>query len=163
MLNTLLKGLVDLIYGTGRAKRKYEKANPGETVFASDASKGIITSQEQGVTRGSKWIKAQRAVVMLTNTKIICGKWSIPIDEIQSSELLKFNSLIGGGAVLKIQTTEGVNYQFGMQINPEWIEQDILPLNFEKTNIKQSAFSLVIRVLAIGYLAFKAYERFFVN
>ena len=35
-----MKGLVDLIYGTGQIKRKYQKDNPTETVLASDASTG---------------------------------------------------------------------------------------------------------------------------
>ena len=111
-----MKGLVDLIYGTGRVRRKYEQSNPEEQVVAADASKGIITKQDQGITRGTDWVTSQRAVVMLTSDKIICGKWTIPIEQIQSAQLLKFRSLFGDGAVLKLQTIDGTNYQFGMQI-----------------------------------------------
>jgi hypothetical protein len=163
MLNKLMKGLVDSIYGTGRVRRKYEQANPDEKVLAADASKGIITNQDQGITRGTDWVTSQRAVVLLTSKKIKCGKWTIPIEQIQSAQLLKFRSLFGDGAVLKLQTVDGTNYQFGMQINPEWIEQQVIPLTYEQAKIKHSPFSIAVRVIAVGYLIYWTYERFIAN
>ncbi|WP_242179512.1 hypothetical protein [Polaribacter marinus] len=160
MLNKIMKSLVDFIYGTNRLRVKYELSNPNEKVFASDASKGIITNSNKDIVRGTNWVTSQRAVVMLTNSKIICGKWNIPINEIQSSQLIKINSLFGGGVVLKIQTGNNENYQFGMQINPEWIEQKVLPLTFENGKVKYSIFSIIIRILAIGYLINWAYNKF---
>ncbi|MFT6843614.1 MAG: hypothetical protein ACJASR_002398, partial [Psychroserpens sp.] len=74
MLNKMMKGLVDLIYGTSRIKKKFELSNPTEKVLASDASKGIITTENQNVTKGANWLTSQRAVVMLTKSQIICGK-----------------------------------------------------------------------------------------
>lgn len=120
MINQLLKGLVDLIYGTGRARRKFERNSPNEKVLAADASKGIVTTTNQDIQRGLDWVTSQRAVVMLTEKKLVCGKWIIPLDNISTAQLLKINSLFGGGQVLKVQTMDDKNYQFGMQINPEW-------------------------------------------
>ena len=158
-----MKGLVDLIYGTERVRRKYEETNPDEKVVAADAAKGIITNQDQAITRGTDWITSQRAIVLLTSKRVVCGKWKIPIEQIQSSQLLKFRSLFGEGAVLKLQTVDGTNYQFGMQINPEWTEQQIIPLTYEQAKIKHSAFSVIVRIVAIGYLIYWAYERFLSN
>jgi hypothetical protein len=104
MLNKLMKSLVDLVYGTNRIRKKYELSNPTEKVLACDASKGIITAQDEDITKGANWVKAKRAVLLLTETKIICGKWIIPIEQIHSSELLKISSLLADGMVLKIQT-----------------------------------------------------------
>lgn len=163
MLNKLMKALVDLVYGTGRVRRKYELANPNEQVLAADASKGIITTHDQDVTRGADWVTSQRAVIMLTNNRIVCGKWIIPIDQIQSGQLLAIKSLFGDGAVLKIQTTEGTHYQFGMQINPEWTEQQALPLSYERVKVKHSPFSIAVRLIAIGYLIYWTYQRFIAN
>lgn len=160
MLNKLVKGLVDLIYGTGKVRKRYEQAHPDEQVIAADAAKGIITKQDQEITRGTDWVTSQRAVIMLTTKNLICGKWSIPLEEIQSSQLLKFRSLFGNGAVLKLQTVDGTNYQFGMQINPEWTEQQIIPLNYEQVKIKNSPFSIIVRIIAIGYLIYWVYDRF---
>ena len=82
MINQLLKGLVDLIYGTGRVRRKFELNNPNERVLAADASKCIVTTTNQDIQRGMDWVTSQRAVVMLTDQKIVCGKWTIPLDTI---------------------------------------------------------------------------------
>ena len=33
----------------------------------------------------------------------------------------------------KFHSKDNTNYQFGMQLNPEWTKQEILPLNLKKT------------------------------
>jgi len=160
MINQILKGLVDLIYGTGRVQRKFQLENPNEKVLSSDASKGIMTPSNQEIRRGLDWVTSQRAVVLLTENKIVCGKWTIPLDTITTAKLFKINSLFGGGQVLKVQTTDDKNYQFGMQLNPKWTKQQRLPLALEKGQIKHSAFSILLRLIIIGYLTYWLYERF---
>jgi hypothetical protein len=163
MINQILKGLVDLIYGTGRVRRKFELDNPNEKVLAADASKGIATTTNQDIQRGLDWVTSQRAVVMLTDKKIVCGKWTIPLDTISIAQLIKINSLFGDGQVLKVQTTDDKNFQFGMQLNPEWTNQQRLPLTLEKGQVKYSAFSIIVRVITVGYLIYWIYERFIAN
>lgn len=163
MINQFLKGLADLIYGTSRVKRKFELANPYEKVLAADASKGIMTTSNQEIQRGLDWVTSQRAVVLLTDKKIICGKWTIPLDTIATAQLFKINSLFGGGQVLKVQTTDNKNYQFGMQLNSEWTSQQQLPLTLEKGQIKHSVFSVIVRLILVGYLIYWIYERFIAN
>ena len=94
MINQLLKGLVDIIYGTGRVRQKFELENPNEKVLAADASKGIVTTSDQNIQRGLDWVTSQRAVVLLTDKKIICGQWTIPLDTISTAQLLKINSCL---------------------------------------------------------------------
>lgn len=163
MINQLMKGLVDLIYGTGRVRRKYQNENPTETVLAADGSKGIVTTENQEIQRGLDWVTSQRAIVMLTDKNIICGKWTIPLTNIATAQLLKINSLFGGGQVLKIQTKDNKNYQFGMQLSQEWTTQQVLPLTLEKGQVKYSAFSIIVRLIAVGYLIYWLYERFIQN
>lgn len=62
------------------------------------------------------------------------------------------NSLFRSGQVLKVQTTDDKNYQFGMQLNPEWTSQQRLPFTLEKGEVKNSAFSIIARLIAVGYL-----------
>ena len=90
-------------------------------------------------------------------------KWTISLDTITSAQLLKINSLFGGGQVLKVQTTDDNNYQFGMQLNPEWTNQKRLPLKLEKGQVKHSAFSIIVRLIVVGYLIYWLYERFIAN
>ena len=163
MINRLLKGIVDFVYGTEKARLKFEFENPTEKVLAADASKGIVATTNQDIQRGLDWVTSQRAVVLLTEKKIVCGKWTIPLDAVSSAQLVKFNSLFGGGQVLKIHTTDDRHYQFGMQINPEWTNQQMLPLTFEKKQIKHSFFSVFVRIIAIVYLIYLVYEQFFSN
>lgn len=163
MINQILKGLVDVIYGTGRVRRKYQNEHPTETVLAADASKGIVTTGNQDIQRGLDWITSQRAVVLLSDKKIVCGNWTIPLDSIQTVQLIEVNSLLGGGQVLKIQTKDGANYQFGMQRNPEWTNQQTLSLTQEKGQVKNSTFSIIVRIILIAYLIYWVYEQFFKN
>ncbi|AOW10734.1 hypothetical protein [Flavobacterium gilvum] len=160
MTHKLLKGLVDLIYRTEKVRQKYQNENPNETVLVADASKGIVTTSNQDIMNGLNWVTSQRAVILLTDKKIICGKWTIGLDTISAVQLIKFNSLLGSGQVLKIQTTDDKNYQFGMQFNPEWTNQQRLPLILEKGKVKHSAFSTAVRLIAIVLLIYWLYEWF---
>ena len=83
--------------------------------------------------------------------------------QLQSNKFSQFRSLFGDGAVLKLQTVDGTNYQFGMQINPECTQQKVIRLSYEQTKIKHLPFSIAVRVLAIGYLVYWAFERFIAN
>jgi hypothetical protein len=64
---------------------------------------------------------------------------------------------------LKVQTTDDKNYQFGMQLNPQWTNQRRLPLTLEKGKVKHSAFSILVRLIIVAYLIYWLYERFIVN
>lgn len=152
-MDKILKAFVDLIYGTSSKRKRFESQN-NERVIAADASKGIITQQNNDITRGADWIVSQRAVILLTDKQIICGKWKIPIDNISKATLVKIKSLLGGVQVLKIDTKNNESYQFGMQANDEWINQNILELTVENGKVKTSTFSWIIRIVAIGYLIY---------
>lgn len=155
------KRMVDFIYPTNRVKRKYLLKNPTETVLASDACKGIVTSKNKDIQRDASWITAQRAVILLTDKNIVCGKWIIPLEDVRSAHLITFSSLLTGkGQVLKIQTKDDKFYQFGMEYNREWTNQSILPMTTEKGEVKYSTFSIILRVLIIGLLIYWIYEKF---
>lgn len=157
-MDKILKALVDLIYRTNSKRKRFEDQY-NETVLAADASKGIITKQNDDITRGVDWILSQRAVIFLTEKQIVCGKWKIPIENISNSTLVKINSIFGGGQVLKIDTKDNESYQFGMQANKEWTNQKVLNLTVENGIIKTSTFSWVIRIVALGYLIYLLLQR----
>jgi len=154
MINNFLKGIVDLFYQTNSKRKNYERNNPTEKVLAADGTKGIKTKNQDEIKRGPEWIAAQRAVVMLTQDRIICGKWSISLDKIQQSDLVIVKTILGSGQILKISTTDGDNFQFGMQFNPEWSNQNTLKLNIQNGKVKTSLFSWVLRIGLIAYLIY---------
>ena len=145
MMKKTLKSLTDLMYRTKRTRRKFELDNPDEVVLAADASKGIIAT-DHNLQRGPQWITSQRAVILLTDKRIICGKWTIPLDTISFASLLTY----GTGQVLMLETNTGEKYQFGMQYNPEWESQQVLSLAFGKVKAKYSLFSIVVRVILVS-------------
>ncbi|MDX1959679.1 MAG: hypothetical protein SFU98_13975 [Leptospiraceae bacterium] len=163
MLNQLLKSLVDLIYGIKQVRKKFKLNNPYETLLAIDGCKFIETKINQEVQYGKDWVNSQRAIILLTNKKIICGKLIIPLENILNAQLFFFGSLLGKGQVLKIQTIEGKHYQFGMQLNPEWTNQKYLSLKLENGKIKFSFYSIFIRLLALGSFAYFVYEKLLEN
>ncbi len=158
-MNDLLKALVNLIYSTKRVRQKYQTENPTETVLAADGAKGIVTNNDQILERGLDWVTSQRSVILLTTKNIVCGNWSIPLDNINNVQLLEISSIFGSGQVLKIQTKDNKNYQFGMQMNKEWTNQSVLPLSLEKAKIANSLFSIMLRIFLIGYIAFLIYHQ----
>lgn len=154
MINQLLKSLVDFIYGTKKIEQKFKSEHPDETVLASDASKGISSNQDKAVKGGTDWVTAQRAVILLTDKRIVCGKWNIPLDTITNAHLIEYSSLFSNGQVLKVQTENGKYYQFGLQKNPEWTNQSALPLSLEKGHSINAVFRALFWLLILGYLVY---------
>jgi hypothetical protein len=155
----ILKKITDFIYGTSRVRSKYLTEHPDEKVIAADASKGIMTQGENDIKRGADWVTSQRAVILLTDKRISCGNWTIPLENILTAKLIEINTTFGTGQVLKITTKDHHNFQFGMQMNREWTEQSVLPLVFEKGKLKYSLFSIVVRLILIGYLIYWIVEK----
>ena len=160
MIDKLQKSLVDVVYAVARGKSKYERDNPDEKVLAADGSKAIMTRGDQDIERGLAWAGSKRAVVMLTNKRLKGDQWDIPLENIQTARLLKIGSLFGQGQVLKLKTKDNEHYQFGMQFNPAWVAQKVLPLTLEQGQVKTSALSWVVRLIAIGYLVYWALNKF---
>ncbi|MEO0727634.1 MAG: hypothetical protein AAFZ63_24035 [Bacteroidota bacterium] len=150
----LQKQITDFIYGTNRVRRKYEAKYPGETVLAADACKGTRVKGDGEIKRGANWVVSKRAVLILTNKNIVCGDWLIKLDDIEKATLVFFDSFWGAGQVLQIKTKEQLHFQFGMQRNPAWDGQNVLPLTIETGKLKYSWFSIIVRVLAIAYLLY---------
>lgn len=106
------------------------------------------------VETGFNWVVSRRAVAILTDKRIKCGDWEIPLASITKSELIKIRGLISTGQLLHITTDKNEGYQFGMQLNPDWMNQNVLPLQLINKKIKISLYSWVIRILIIAYLGY---------
>ena len=159
-MEKITKAIVDLLYRTKSKKRQFEAQN-SEHVLIADASKAIITNSNSDVKRGANWVASQRAVIFLTDTKIVCGEWIIPIDEISNASLFKFKAFLSsGGQVLKIETLDGDNYQFGMQNNDEWETQTVFDIIIENGKLKTSPFSLILRLFIFAYLIYFLLQNF---
>lgn len=155
----ILKKITDFIYRTNSVRRKISANHPDESVLAANASKGIMTKENNDIKRGFDWATSQRAVLLLTNKRLICGEWDIPLEIIETAELVKIHTSFGTGQVLKLTTNDQDNFQFGMQLNKEWTEQTALPLTLEKGKLKHSLYSIIVRLILVGYIIYWIVEK----
>lgn len=155
----IINRLIDIIYGTNRVVKEFELAYPGERVIAASGVKGVKSTPKTEVDTGAKWIVSRRAVAILSDQRIKCGDWDIPLEEIESAELINLRGLISKGQLLNISTRDNIGYQMGMQLNPDWLNSDQLNLQYVNKKIKISTFSWLMRIVLILYLVYHVYKR----
>ena len=157
---SIINSIINIIYGTKRAVNKFKLAHPDEKVIAASGVKGVKSTPKSEVDTGAKWIVSRRAVAILTDKRIKCGDWDIPLSTINSAELINLRGLISKGQLLNISTVDKVGYQLGMQLNKDWLNSEHLKLEYVNKKIKISTFSWVMRIALVFYLAYLIYERF---
>lgn len=154
MVMSIFKTLLDFIYGTKRISENFSLEYPDDQILATDASKGTLTKGNQDVKRGLHWAISQRAVIILTDKRIKSGKWNIPLDNIQKAQLVNVKTIFGAGQILKLETKDMENFQFGMPSNAEWTRQKALPLTVELGKIKDTILSFIVRLILIAVVAY---------
>ena len=155
----IINGIVNIVYGTKRAVAKFQVAHPNERVIASSGVKAIKSTPKSEVDTGAQWIVSRRAIAILTNKRIKCGDWDIPLSSIKTAELINIKGLISKGQVLNISTFDNTGYQLGMQLNTDWLNSNHLKLEYLDKKIKTSAFSWIMRVALAIYLAYLIYKQ----
>ena len=112
------------------------------------------TDRETGVPRHSfNWAVSRRGWFRVFADRVECGDWRIPLSSIRRAVMYQGRALFMPARVLEIQT-ETKSFQFGF--NP-WVSVDRrLPFQFERLKVKlgYSPFSIVVRVIALGYLLY---------
>lgn len=157
---SVVNRIMNTVYGTKKAVNKFQLTHLDEHIIAVSGVKGIISTPKSEVNTGVKWILSRRAVAILTNKRIKCGDWDIPLSSIKSAELIKFRGLISKGQLLNISTKDNIGYQLGMQRNMDWLKSEHLILEYVDKKIKISTFSWVMRIVLVIYLIIFFYERF---
>ena len=157
---SVMNSLINIIYGTRKVVNKFQLAHPEEQIIATSGVKGVKSTPKSEVDTGAKWIVSRRAVAILTNKRIKCGDWDIPLSSISNAELINLRGLISKGQLLNISTVDNVGYQLGMQLNKDWLNCDHLKLEYLDKKIKVSTFSRLMRIVLAIYLAYLIYERF---
>jgi hypothetical protein len=154
-MDKLMKTLIALIYKTEKKAKQYLIENPTETILTIDISRGVKTDDVHHYEIGDEWEFGKSSTLILTNKKIVYksrednNQWVILIEDITVAKLNSFMRMFGNEQVLRIQTKNGENYQFGMQLNPEWTQQTILPLTLEKSAIKKYMLWIMFIISAI--------------
>ncbi len=160
-MNNLIRLLSNLIYFSFLTKKRYQKEHPDETVVLCDASKAVKLPVDKEPEYGREWVTSRRCSFLLSNKAIKAGNWTILLQDIAKTELIKFNYMYGKGMVLKVSTLNNENYQFGMQYNKAVEVQDFLELSeVREQRLKKSTLSMLLRVLAVGYILYVILDHF---
>ncbi len=118
------------------------------------------TSETEEPRRSQNWAKARRAWLRVYADRVECGDWVIPYGDVQHAILYDAGcSLLGRVRIVQL-TTVSESYQFG--INP-WARPDLrMALEFEtrRVTLGYSPYSIAVRVLLFGYIAYSLWERF---
>jgi hypothetical protein len=142
--------IVNTLYLVPLQVNKFKKQHPNEEVLIADGTKARKVKSNEEAQYEMGWATARRSILILTTQELFCGDWTIALSDVQVATLLH----IPGGSVLKVSTKDGLHYQFGMQRNPAWEKQKVLPLTVQETVLNYSRTSLILRLLVLAWLAY---------
>lgn len=160
MLGTIYRLIVDTVYMTPLAIKKYRNEHPDETVIVAGGCKGRMLSNDEDVKSGIGWVFARRRNLILTDKRLTCGDWDIPSKEIREATLLRINSFFARAYILKVSTNDGKHFQFGLQYNPKWETQSQFSFSTEDSKIKMSVFSVCLRILILIWIIWYFIQQF---
>jgi len=146
MLSDLYREITNGLYLVSSQVQQYRARNNNVPVLAAGATKARKMHQAEEVRSGAGWMMARRATLILTQEKLICGSWKIPLASIKEARLLRVKSMFAKALVLKV-SAEKDYYQFGLQYDPAWETQTALPLIIEEGKINRSPVMSLIRAV----------------
>jgi hypothetical protein len=147
VLDSFFRIFTNLIYFVPLKVKQFKANEPNSQVLAAGATKARQFDKDVAVQYAAGWIAARRGTLILTDQKLVCGSWEIPLSTVNKAVLLRVKALFAKALVLKVSTTDGHHYQFGLQYDPVWETQTALKLTIEESKIKYSAFSIALRVI----------------
>ena len=110
------------------------------------------TAEGENLRRSLNWVVARRAILKVMPDALVCGDWRIPYNQIDEAILFSIWSIYPG-FLLRVRSGETV-YQFGLNWNPFWKRELPFPVSREKGKLKYSTFSIIARVILLGYVAY---------
>jgi len=162
MLTVIARFIVNLIYKVNGTVSAYAKKNPGDDIVFAGAAKGVIYEISSDVERSVKWVTARRAVLLLTKQAIIHGNLRISLKDVKQAEIILFNSFLTKGMVLRINTTDEKQHQFGITFDESLLNQKSLELTVSNEKVKHSPLSILARILLVVIIVREIYLRFIV-
>lgn len=147
MLNSILRIFTDIIYLVPFKIRNFKKNNPDIQVLVAGATKARKMKSDSTPEYEQGWATARRSILLLATNGFHCGDWFIPLANVKDVKLHR----ITGGLLLKVSTNDDSFYQFGLQVNPAWEKQTVLPMRAEQIALKFSSFSIILRIILIAF------------
>ncbi|MEO1590906.1 MAG: hypothetical protein AAFU71_06405 [Cyanobacteria bacterium J06632_22] len=117
------------------------------------------TAEGDDIRRSLNWVTARRTFLKVYTDRIECGPWLIPHTAIDEAVLFRVTQFFIPGYVLRIKTHCEI-YQFGLNWNPFWKGDLPFPVERSVAHIKWSAFSIAVRLAALGGGGFLLWDYF---
>jgi len=154
MLDRFFVSFTNAFYFVPLQSIRFKHRFPNAKVVIACATKARMLKENQDPKYEFGWSLARRGMLVLTETSLYCGDWEIPIDSVHDAVLQK----IPYGAVLRIETTDGMHYQFGVQNDPAWENQKFLPLKIVKKVLEFSTPALILRLIISIWLIWLIFQ-----
>lgn len=152
MLDHLYLIVSNWLWGVPFQVWRFKQREPDTRIWVAAATKARELKQEREVCYEAAWITSRRGTIILTDTKLVFGLTEITLYSVKKAILERFKVFWARGLVLKIATREGKHYQFGLNYQPAWERQPVLPLQVKDIKIKYSRFSIILRIITVLFL-----------
>lgn len=121
------------------------------------------TNKENSEPRSSQnWVSSKRTWFNIFDHRIECGSWKIPKASIKKAIACRSKQMFISVTILQLETEQGT-YQFGF--NPWANPIDYLNIEVEEqmVKLKQSAFSIIARIVLLVYIGYWVWTDFMKN
>ena len=111
MVSAFFRVVTNLFYLVPLRVKRFKTDEPNSQVLVAGATKARQFDKEVDVRYEAGWIGARRGTLILTDQKLVCGSWEIPLSTINSAVLLRVKALFSKALVLQVATIDGHHFQ----------------------------------------------------
>lgn len=134
-------------------------ANQGGSLLHKCMTKAT-TAEGDALRHSQNWVMARRATLQVWDDRLVCGDWTIPYSTIREAVLISIRSTFFiPGYVLRVRTDDRT-YQFGLNPGRFWRGELPFPVSRERGRLAYSPFSLIVRLVILGYILHYAWTHF---
>ncbi len=148
-----MEAFINLIYRTGARVRAFEAKYPDDTVLVSAGCKALRTDVPIPLERSSRWVFSRRAVVIVSDRRVVCGGWEFDLSDIQQARASVFKGLLSSGQVLIIHAGSW-HYQIGTNTGEDWLDKLPFEVSRSENSLTMSPFSKILRLSLIAAAAY---------
>jgi hypothetical protein len=117
------------------------------------------TAEGDLMQHGPNWVVARRGTLKVFPDRLECGDWTIPYARVSDATLYSIRSnFVIPGYLLRV-ATDDTTYHFGLNAGSFWRSDLPFDVKREKGKLSYSAFSIAVRVAAVGALLYWIWER----
>lgn len=153
------RAITSTLYLVPLVVRRYRQAHPREQVLAAGACKMVERRQDEPAAYGPHWILARRGTAILSDTHLVCGRLRLALEDVAQATVVELRTLLAKGMLLKVATRDGRHLQLGLQHDPAWTAQRVLPVTVEQGRVQHSWASVLLRVGILSLLAYSWWSR----